>query len=202
MIHHDERFESAVETLVTELETHTDAEIVVVACGRSAAYTDVRFAWASGIAFLSLALLIELPAHVPPIWVMVDLLATWFAVAFITNANPILARLVRARRKIESVKEAAAAAFYSEAVHGTPDRVGVLVYVSGLEGRVELVPDVGIEQRVPRGRWAKAIAQFRHDDLDHFLDGLKEVGAVLADCVPSTGREGRVDLPNAPRVRM
>jgi uncharacterized membrane protein len=201
VIHRDERFERAVEELVTELEAHTDAEIVVVATGRSAEYADVRYLCASVVAFATLAVLIELPVHVPPLWVMIDLVVSWFATAFICNADPILARLVRAKRKLEAVREAAAAAFHAEAVHGTPDRMGVLVYISALEGHVELIPDVGVEEKVPRGRWAKAIGAFRHDDLDHFLSGLREVGEVLSDCVPSTGRPDRVDLPNAPRVR-
>ncbi|MEZ4319540.1 MAG: hypothetical protein R3F61_18635 [Myxococcota bacterium] len=200
MIHRDARFTKAVEDLVTELETRTDAEIVVVAASRSGGYDDIRYAAASVVSFVTLAALIEIPAHVPPIWVMVDLLLTWLVTAWICNADPLLSRLVRARRKLDAVKEAAAAEFHAESVHATPDRTGLLVYVSAFEGRVEVIPDIGLEARIPRGRWAAALEKFHHDDLDHFLAGLREVGAVLEAHVPALEVD-KIDLPNAPRIR-
>ncbi|MCB9679532.1 MAG: hypothetical protein H6737_30785 [Alphaproteobacteria bacterium] len=200
MIHRDARFTKAVEDLVTELEARTDAEIVVVAASRSGTYDDVRYAVATAVTFVALAVIVEIPASVPPFWMMVDLLLTWFATAWICNADPILRRMVRARRRLDAVKEAAAAEFHAESVHGTPNRTGLLVYVSALEERVELVPDLGLEARIPKGRWAKALEAFHHADLDHFLTGLREIGDVLEQHVPRVSNSD-FDLPNAPRIR-
>jgi uncharacterized membrane protein len=82
----------------------------------------------------------------------------------------------------------------------TPRRTGLLVYVSGWEGKVELIPDVGLEARIPRALWGKAAQNFAHDDLDHFLAGLAAVGELLAEHVPHTDGQ-RVDLANTPRIR-
>ncbi len=72
--------------------------------------------------------------------------------------------------------------------------------VTWLELCVEIISDVGLEAKIPQGRWATAASEFSHDDLEHFVAGLKKVGDVLAECCPPT--EGKkVDLPNAPRVR-
>ena len=86
-------------------------------------------------------------------------------------------------------------------MHSTPGRLGLLIYVSALEARVELVPDIGLQRHIPDGAWAAAREKFRHDDLGHFLAGLDEVGALLTRSVPATGGPDRVDLPNAPRIR-
>jgi len=200
MIHRSEEFSQAVEALVAEIETRTDAEVVVVASARSDTYADVRYLAASVLTFASLALLIELPVAVPPLWVMIDLVFIWLSTAWICDADPILSRLVSTRRKLSAVKEAAAAEFHVESVHATPNRTGLLVYLSALEGRVEIIPDLGLEARIPTGRWAAAIDSFHHRDLDHFLGGLREMGTVLAEYVPKLEHDA-IDLPNAPRIR-
>lgn len=201
MIHRDARFSSAVEALVTEIETRTDAEVVVVAAARSADWRGPRYLAASVVAFVSLVVLIEIPADVPPLAVIVDLLLTWVAVAWIAHADPVLRLLTRAARRDAAVDQAAAAAFHEEAVHATPHRTGLLVYVSAFEGKVVLIPDLGLQERIPDGMWAPARQQFRHDDLDHFLAGLKTVGEVLASRVPKLDHDV-TDLPNAPRIRL
>lgn len=201
MLHHDQRFLDAVEARVTAIEALTDAEVVVVSAGRSGDYASVRYLLASITAFISLAVIVEIPAHVPALGMMLDLLLTWIAVAWVLDADPVLKRLLRESTKERAVTQAAAAEFHLEAVHSTPDRLGLLIYVSALEGRVELVPDIGLQRRIPEGAWAGARARFRHDDLEHFLGGLDEVGALLARAAPPTEGLDRIDLPNAPRIR-
>lgn len=200
MIHRDARFASEIERRVTEIETRTDAEVVVVAASRSADYRGPRYLAASVAAALALAITIELPAHVPPLVVMLDLVGTWLVVAWVTNADPLLRLITGAGAREQAVERAAAAEFHLEAVHATPNRTGLLIYVSAFEGRVQMIPDLGLEQRIPAGLWAPAQARFRHDDLDHFLEGLSLVGEVLAAHVPKLD-DDVTDLPNAPRIR-
>jgi len=200
MIHANAQFSEAVEGTVAEIETLTDAEVVVVAAERSGSYRDLAAAAAAAISLGSLITMMAVPFHIGPVAVVIELIVIWPLAAWLANGRWAIRRLSSASRRDAQVRDAAAAEFHQEAVHATPDRTGLLIYVSALEGRVEILPDLGLEARIPRGRWAQAAADFSHDDLDHFLAGLRRVGAVLAECCPPTEGEKR-DLPNAPRVR-
>ncbi len=200
MIHANEKFSDAVEKAVSEIEELTDAEVVVVAAERSGHYRDLAAVGASGLALIGLVVMMAVPFEVSPFMVALDLGMVWVLAAWLANGQWAIRRLASSDRRDAHVREAAAAEFHREAVHATPGRTGLLIYVSALEGRVEIISDVGLEAKIPRGKWAKAATEFSHDDLDHFVSGLKRVGAVLAECCPPT--EGKkVDLPNAPRIR-
>ena len=200
MIHANEQFSDAVERAVTEIEVLTDAEVVIVAAERSGNYRDLAAAGATGFSLVSLIAMMTVPFEVSTLMVIIDLVLIWPVAAWLANGQRAIRILSSAGRREAHVREAAAAEFHREAVHTTPDRTGLLIYVSALEGRVEIVSDVGLEARIPRGRWAQAATEFSHDDLDHFIAGLKKVGAVLAECCPQTDGK-KLDLPNAPRVR-
>ena len=201
MIHTDERFSEAVEEAVGRIEERTHAEVVVVAAKESGHYRDVRAIGASLVTFALLVVLLYIPMLVTPLTLLVECLAAWVLTYWILGW-PAMTRLVTSdARMARQVREAAAAEFHEETVHGTPDRTGLLVYVSALEGRVVLLPDAGIEGRVPPGTWKAAQRDFVHDDLDHFLHGLQEIGEVLAAHVPPDEAKRVIDLPNAPRVR-
>jgi len=200
MIHADQRFSDAVEAAVGQLEERTDAEVVVVAAEHSGSYHDLAYASGAMAAFATFLALLALPFPVHPLFASADLLGAFFVVSWLASGTPWLARFAGDARCEAQVRRAASAEFHIEAVHATPRRTGLLVYVSGWEKRVELIPDVGLEAAIPRGEWAEAAKHFAHDDLDHFLQGLEAVGKLLADKVPHTGGQ-RVDLANAPRVR-
>lgn len=201
MLHADETFSTRVEAAVEAIERRTDAEIVVVAAARSASYRDLPLAAASAVTFVVLLLLEAVPFAIHPWAVVADLAVTWPLVRWLASSDRVTRWLLRAERAHREVTLAAAAEFHREGVHATPDRTGLLVYVSALEGRVELVPDIGLEARVPHGRFAHALTTFAHDDLDHFLAGLDAVGDVLEEHVPHHEGSDAVDLPNAPRIR-
>jgi len=200
MIHANAQFSDAVERAVADIEALTDAEVVVVAAERSGHYRDLAAAGATGLALVALLAMMAVPLEISPFMVVVDLIGVWLVAAWLANGRWAIRRLSSANRREQHVREAAAAEFHREAVHATPERTGLLIYVSALEGRVEILADLGLEGRIPRGRWAQAATEFSHDDLDHFIAGLRRVGAVLAECCPPTEGE-KVDLPNAPRVR-
>ncbi len=200
MVHTDEDFARAVEAAVSEIEAATDAELVVVAAERSGSYDDVAYGLASGASLLALAALVYMPWTIAPHWLLVDLVGVWALSAWVCRSRGVRALVVPRARQERQVAVAAAHEFHAEAVHGTPNRTGVLVYISALEGRVELVPDFGIEGRIAPSRWADAHGQFDHDDVEHFVAGLRAVGALLAEYVPKLDHDG-IDLPNAPRIR-
>lgn len=194
------RLSDAVARKVGEIEAATDAEVVVVVSRCSGSYRDVAFAAASVASLVMFGVIIVIPFAVPPWMALADLVLTWAVAAWFVNGSLLSVRLAGAERRARQVTEAAAAAFHTEAVHATPRRLGILVYASAWEGQVELVPDVGIDARIPRGRWAGPRARASTRSVESFVDGLDAVGKVLAEYVPAT-EAAQVELSDAPRIR-
>lgn len=201
MIHTDRRFHEAVNAAVGRLEAHTDAEVVVVAAGRSGSYRDVAYAAASVGTLALLGVMLYVPTVIPPWAVIVELAVAWPVLAWLAHGQRAVRLLTRKARRDRQAQEAAEHEFVREAIHATRQRTGLLVYVTALEGRVILVADVGIEGSVPPGAWRRANDAFQHDDLDHFVAGLEALGAVLAEHVPPREDPDRIELADAPRVR-
>lgn len=199
VVHTDARFSAAVEKAVGEIESLTDAEVVVVAAPRSGSYRDL--AWIGGftaatalLAFLCWSPWVFDPLLFPVDVAVVGLLCTWA----LDRWPRTCARVARPERRRRQVKEAAEAAFVQEAVHATAGRTGLLVYVSALEGAVELLPDQGLLGRIPGAEWNAL--RLRADTVDGLVEGLHRVGVLLAKHFPPTG-ENPDEITNAPRVR-
>jgi putative membrane protein len=196
----DDRFRDAVARKVTEIEAHTDAEVVVVTAPRSGSYRDVAMAVGAIASVLTFGFLLAIPWVVHPALAVADLALAFVLVSWACDDRTAVVRLASPRRRERQVRLHAEAEFHREAVHATLRRTGLLVYVSAAEHRVELVPDVGLEARVPRAAWSEATTQLSAADLDLFLRGLDAVGAILAQHVPAVGERG-VELSDAPRMR-
>ena len=200
MIHVDQRFSSAIESAVEAIERRTDAEVVVVASARSESYRDVAV-WVGALAaFAVFVALLFLPWPVPPLFAVADVAAMFLLVTWGMSGSPWCARMAGSARREAAVQRAAAAEFHDEAVHATPRRTGLLIYVSGWERQVELIPDVGLEARIPRALWAQVLSRYSGEHLDGFLAGLEATSDLLAEHVPRVEGQ-RVDLANAPRLR-
>lgn len=201
MIRPDDAFSDAVAARVAALERATDAEIVVVVAQRSGSYADLSARGASVVALTAAAGLIAIPWHIGELWFVIDTALAWLLAERVLRARPFVRALSGARRRRAQVAAAALQEFVVEAVHGTPNHSGVLVYVSLLEELVEVVPDLGIEGRVPGGELAPVRALLRADTADHLLAGLTALGGVLARHVPHTEQSDAFDLADAPRIR-
>lgn len=200
MLHADRRFTDAVAKKVAELEKATDAEIIVVAAERSGSYRDVAMVAAAGLAGLTFAVLVFMPWPVHPLLAILDLGFAFGIASWALDGRGPVTRLAPKERRHAQVQRAAAAEFHLEAVHATPRRTGVLVYVSAQEAEIELVPDLGIEARIPKADWAEVVRTLDATDLDRFLQGLDALGRLLATHVPPAGERG-VGMADAPRIR-
>ncbi|MCB9680965.1 MAG: hypothetical protein H6733_05785 [Alphaproteobacteria bacterium] len=201
MIHTDDRFAQAVADAVTAIERRTDAEVVVVAAARSGTYADVSARTAAVAMWVGAIVLLAIPHAIGPVWFVVDLALVGLATERLARGSWWIRRTTRASRRRQQVRDAAQAELVREAVHGTPRRTGVLVYLSALEAQVEVVGDLGVQGRVPGGALQPAIDRLDADDLDGFLAGLAALGDVLARYLPHTEDSDDTDLPNAPRIR-
>lgn len=206
MLHTDARFADQVETAVTRIEQHTDAEIVVVASARSGTYRDAAAIFGAGAALLTLVFLLFSPFVFSPLMIPLELVIIGLVTAWIAHRSPLLLRvLTTSSRRRQQVESAAAAAFHEEAVHATRRRTGILVYLSALEDRVVLIPDLALEARIPGAEfnaieWGTGRDRRAPRDLDHFLAGLDKVGEVLAQHIPAED-ENPNEIENRPRIR-
>ncbi len=200
-MHNDGAFSTRVEAAVRQIEASTDAEVVVVAAPHSGTYRDVVFAAASVFAFGAMNLAFFLPFSFHPVALSIELAATWAIGAWLFSGPRVLRQLVSPARRSRQVREAAFAEFHREAVHATPRRIGVLVYVSALEQAVLVLPDVGLEALLPGGRWAEAHARFDARTVDGILAGLAAIGSLLAETLPPTHEGPGLELADAPRIR-
>jgi putative membrane protein len=200
MLHANDRFSEAVARHVADIEAKTDAEVVVVAAERSGSYRDVSMALAFVAALLVFAVLEGLRWTVHPVLALVEILLSFGLVTWLAEGHPLPVRLAPRERRSRQVMEAAAATFHLDGVHATPSRIGVLVYVSAAERIVELIPDVGLRQRMPDEEWQRLASGFDATELDGFLRGLDAVGNALATIAPGTDAPAE-SLPDAPRLR-
>lgn len=200
VIHTDARFAQAVEQAVTRLEAHTDAELVVVAAPQSGSYRDIPLLAALIGAWAFLLLAVLSPWSFSALWLPLDCLLVALLLGTVIAKAPTLLRLLtRAERRDTQVLRAAQVAFLEEQVHGTRGRTGVLIYVSALEQRVELLPDHGVDACIPHGEWHAL--SWDASTLDGFLSSLDACGAVLAEHLPALDGDNPDEMPNAPRIR-
>lgn len=200
MLHLEPRFTVAITEAVAAIERRTDAEIVVVAVSRSGRYTDVSLAAALVGGFTALAFLawapVEFSGVLFPIHVALAAGASGYAAM---RFGGLTRRLAGASRMRIQVREAAEATFTQESVHGTRRRTGVLVYLSALEGRVEVLPDHGLLGRIPGARFAEL--EISGVSTAEFLVGLERLGDLLAAHVPHVEDDNPNEVADAPRVR-
>ena len=205
MIRTDTHFADAVARAVAAAERGTSAELVVVVAARSGSYRDLALGAGAVAALVVLLVALFARALFPPIAVAVEVPAVLALVTWLTHRLPAalraLASEARMRRQVE---RAAAWWFLEEAVHGTRARTGMLVYLSLLETRAAVVPDLGLSGRVPDAAWS-SIA-WRADGtaggprtVDEVVAGISAIGALLRQKLPADARDVN-ELPDALRI--
>ncbi len=197
MIRTDASFARDVEEAVRSAESGSGAEVVVVVARRSGSYRDIALAAGAAVAWALLVVLLFVETEFHPVWIAAEIPLVGAAAAWLVHRAPSVLRLLTAAsRRTHQVREAAHAVFHQEAVHGTRKRTGLLVYLSLLEERVELVPDAGLEAVVPGADW-HAI-RWSGSESAEFVAGLRAVGEVLRKRLPAAPHDVN-EMPDAPR---
>jgi putative membrane protein len=193
--------DDAIAEAIDRIERSTDAEIVVVVAARAEPVRDLPIlvgTVAGAVVALASALV---PWTIPWSWFVVESVGVGLVAGWLASRTPSLTRLLPASRRRAAARRAAAEAFLADAVHGTPHRTGVLVFVAEAEREVVVLPDLGIEGLVPPAVWASVPAGFRGVAPSELLAGLDALGQVLARHVPLRAESATFDLPDAPRRR-
>ncbi len=190
----------ALERGVEQIERDSRAEVVVAIAVASSRYTTTTWVAVTVASFLAWFAVLFLPFDFAPLFVIPNLLLLALAVWWLVGKTPLVRLLTPASQQKLAVQRAARLVFFDENVSATRERVGILVYYSILEGRLEIVPDHGIQRCVAEEQWNPLrLRNLQGAPLEKLSEVLESVGAILAERLPRES-EGDDELPNRPRL--
>ncbi len=195
---------------VTKAERGTRGEIVPMIVDRSARYREVRYRSGIGIAFLTLTILLTMELEWM-LWGWHPLNAGWlllfvvvaYAFGYWLGTVPLVIRLLTSDDRLAyKVSLRAHQAFLEHGLHRTELGTGVLILVSLLEHRIEVLTDRPILDRVPQERWNRMVSLIREGfqkgkPVESLCDSIALCGDVLSEVFPINPDESNPnELPN------
>jgi putative membrane protein len=202
----DDTARAALTDCVVKIETTTDAELVLVVRARSGFYRQADYLFGALLAFAGLLFLLFSPFDFHQYWVAIDVALLFAIGAVISSRSNSLRRLLTTEKfRSAAVRAGAAAMFYEAGIANTNAEMGVLIYLSVLERRLELIADRGVLKGVNALEWNQLLFELhqagRQADAQTLQAALENLGALLAKHLPATG-ENPNELPDAPRFEL
>jgi len=185
---------------IAEAEKSTSAEIICVVMRAASDY------WAAPILWATLAALVW---PWPLIWITTLAASTifltqliLFAVLALVLSFPTSRRLaltppwIKRRRAHMSAREH----FFTQGLHRTVDRSGVLIFVSAAERHAEILADDSVSLKVPEAEWRPILVALREalaggQAADGLVAAIGRCGELLAQRLPPRANE-RNELPD------
>jgi putative membrane protein len=188
---------------VKEIEKDTDAELVIVVRRASGNYRHADYLFGGILAFAGLLCLLFLPVDFHQYWVPIDVALLFAVGTYLCSRSGGIRRLLTPRGfRHSAVRTGAAAMFYEAGIANTNAEMGILIYLSLLERRLELFADRGVLKTVPPLEWNQSLFAVKqagsNPDPETLLKALRDLGALLGKHLPATG-ENPNELPDMPR---
>lgn len=202
----DDAARLALTDCVKKIETATDAELVLVVRARSGSYRHADYLFGALLAFAGLLFLLFSPFDFHQYWVAIEVALLFALGAFVsTRSNSLRRLLTKEKLRSEAVRTAAAAMFYEAGIANTNAEMGVLIYLSILERRLELIADRGVLKGVNALEWNQVLSELgeagKRPEPETILSALTNLGDLFARHLPATG-ENPNELPDAPRFEL
>ena len=202
----DQATSDALAQAISAIEKETDAEIVIVVRGRSGSYQHADYLFGALLAFLALLFVLFSPFDFHTYWVPFDVAALFALGAFISSRSDSIRRLLTTEKfRARAARAGAAAMFYEAGIANTHAENGLLIYLSLLERRLEVIADRGILKAAEPLKWNHAVFELKQVALkpksERLIKGLRELGALLAEALPPTG-ENPNELADGPRIEL
>lgn len=197
----DPKITAAITDAVHKLEQCSCAEVVIEVRARSGSYAHADARFASLVAFVALLVLLFSPWPFQPMWVAIDVAVVWFAGVFTARRSNGARRLMTTERERETqVRVLAASVFHDRGVAHTARETGVLVYLSMMERRLELLADRGVLESLPTLEWNRLVASARGGEstTETLLEVIRELTPLLERYMP-IGEGDQDELCNVPR---
>ena len=156
-----DRDQQHIHEAVTEAERHTRGEIVPMVINRSARYQEARYRAGIGCAFLMLSTLLTIEWEWMPWgwhttkagWLLLTIVGAYSIGYWVGTFGPAIRLLTSNERMAYKVNLRAHQAFLEHGLHRTELGTGVLILISFLEQRIEILTDQVILDRVPQAIW-------------------------------------------------
>jgi putative membrane protein len=175
---------------VVAAEQKTSGEIVPMVVDSSAAYAEIEMA---GLAVgLVIGTLTAFVFHDPFASIQLQLLWPGAGAALgyiVCSIAAVKRRLIPKDRVDDAIDLRSLAAFTAHGLHHTREHTGILILVSLLEHRVEVLADRGINEKVSPGTWDEIVqivtAGLRSGTAcDSFCKAIQRCGEILAQHFP------------------
>ncbi|WP_108659490.1 TPM domain-containing protein [Acuticoccus kandeliae] len=178
----------AVAAAIRAAEAKTTGEIFCVAAEQSDDYRLYPAIWALLTALTVPSVLLIFGATSAPLLVMIQL-GTGIALLALSQWTPLRVHLVPRAVRRERAHLKAVDMFLAHNIHATPDRTGILIFVSMAEHHAEVVADRGIFEVVPQETWVAMI--------DQLIVRIK-AGALTEGLVEAIGTAGEILAAHMP----
>jgi putative membrane protein len=178
--------------LVAEAERHTAGELVVVVAHQSGRYGTHRVAWAAVTALAVSGVVDFFWPAIPGAWLLMLEGLLGLGLWWLLGRPVLLRRIVPPEEQHRAVNNRVKQLFLERGVTETRDRSGVLVFLSELERRVEILADRGIHEHVGSEAWAEMVRLV----VEEIHGGKADSG--LATIIERIGRELAAKFPPRP----
>ncbi len=196
----------AIGAAVREIEAKTNAEIVIAVRGRSGTYRHADYLCGAIVAFAGLLFVLFSPFEFHTYWIPFDVIALFVVGVFVSTRGDWIRRLLTTNKsRAKAARAGAAAMFYEAGIANTSAENGLLIYLSLLERRMEIIADRGVLKAVPALKWNHAVFELKriagNPDPDKLIAGMRELGELLAEHMPATG-ENPNELADGPSIEL
>ncbi len=191
---------------VKEIEKTSAAELVIVVRGRSGSYRHADYLFGALLAFWGLIFLLFSPVDFHQYWVAIDVALLFGLGSYLSSRSSVIRRLLTTKKmRSTAVRKDAAAMFYEAGIANTSAEMGLLIYLSLFERKLELIADRGILKALPPLEWNQRLFDLhqvgQQPDVQMLLEALQKLGELFAEHLPATG-ENPNELPDMPRFEL
>lgn len=192
--HDQERIQHSIR----EVERHTRGEIVPMIIQRSARYRETQYRAGAGCAFFVLSALLTIEWewmswgwHATNAgWLLLAVFAAYGLGFWLGTFDPVIRVLTSKERMAYKVNLRAHQAFEEHRMHRTELGTGVLILISLLEHRIEILTDRAILDQVPPETWKKMLALIQDgfqkgNPVESLCQAITHCGEVLAEYFPA-----------------
>jgi putative membrane protein len=173
---------------IRSAEAKTSGEIYVVVAEYADSFRLVPVLWGALFALLLPWPLLYMTT-LSLVWILLLQAVAFVAVSAVLSLPQLRYRVVPHAIAEDATRRAAELHFMAHGIHLTAERTGVLLYVSIMPRRIEVVADDGIHSRVDQATWESMVAQIasgaRAGQLaDGLIAAIHSTGEVLSQHFP------------------
>lgn len=196
----DDEARSAFARAIETVERTTAIEVVVAVRRRSAGYLHANVLVGAAVALAGLAAMLFASYPFSLLAILIDPVVVGVVAGALVHWLPGVKRVLTPtaiRRR--HVIAAARATFVERGVHNTLDRSGMLVYISWLEQRVELVVDSGLDHALPGEVRERCAAELTSEMRAGGAAVARKLAALIEEIAPAVPRRSDDinELPDA-----